>query len=410
LVQGIHVTQRIFVAAQRGSMASMNVAAVPELLAEEQEQFLDLDSTSTPTRRGLRQVAIGAVALAAACVLLGATLPGLRIQGLTKPGSPNELTVSKQQYLQELIEKAEQRSGQSGPLLERAMHLAKLPAPRTLIPGPIPDPNSQADRNWQMGLCFINTWIALEKLALIGMTIDSAVMDCTDDFPPGDGKAHPAACAADITGIYASVSAAGSYLDGIAGTCPEAIENPNRIGCVQGIFTINYGVGTIASALATVGDICHPEHVGKSMPQKEVPHHLQGITKAVEGRRGNSIGMCVINVQQAASYIGRAVIAIRDANQKCVNQTFDKGKNVANCAVQVSAVIQSFSLIEAYLANAATQCGETAIVAAGCANRVGAIVAGMVEISGGAAAAAVKCPFPDGNKTEKIKEALQKTK
>jgi len=268
------------------------------------------------------------------------------------------------------------------------MQLAKL---RHLPPSPVDERllnnGKSADRRWQEGLCFINVWIALEKLALIGMTIDSAVIDCDNE--------HKTACAADIAGIYASVSAAGGYLDGIAGTCPSSVKSSASISCVQGIFTINYGVGTLASAFATVADICHPEQVEKKMPAKEVPPHLQGITKAVEHKRSNSIGMCVINVNQAASYIGRATIAIRDATQKCKDQSIDKpGRDAAKCAVQVSAVIQSFALIEAYLANAATQCGETAIVAAGCANRIGAIVAGMVEISGGAASAADQCDPP----------------
>jgi len=369
-------------------MASMRVATVPaehqEPLAEEQEQLLDVDSTSAPLRRRLRQAAFGALALSAACVLLGATWPALHIDGLAKAKTPEELAVS-QQYIQELIEKVERRSAQSGDLLNKTMQLAKL---RRLPPSPIQDrelnSGNSADREWQEGLCFINVWIALEKLALIGMTIDSAIMDCDDDK-------HKTACAADITGIYASVSAAGGYLDGIAGSCPpNASTSP--IGCVQGIFQINYGVGTLASAFATVADICHPEQVEKKMPAKEVPPHLQGITKAVEHKRANSIGMCVINVNQAASYIGRATIAIRDATQKCKDQSIDKpGRIAAKCAVQISSVIQSFALIEAYLANAATQCGETAIVAAGCANRIGAIVAGMVEISGGAAAAADQC-------------------
>eukprot|EP00931_Biecheleriopsis_adriatica_P105939 TRINITY_DN8045_c0_g1_i2.p1 TRINITY_DN8045_c0_g1~~TRINITY_DN8045_c0_g1_i2.p1 ORF type:complete len:384 (-),score=75.38 TRINITY_DN8045_c0_g1_i2:155-1306(-) len=373
-------------------MVSMRVAAVPaeqhEPLAEEEEQLLDVDTTSTPLRRRLRQAAFGALALTAACVLLGATLPDLHINGLTKAKSPEKLAVSKR-YIQELTEKVESRSAQSGSLLNKTMQLAKL---RHLPPSPVDERllnnGKSADRRWQEGLCFINVWIALEKLALIGMTIDSAVIDCDD-------KDKKTACAADIAGIYASVSAAGGYLDGIAGTCPSSVKNNASISCVQGIFTINYGVGTLASAFATVADICSPEHVDKKIPAKEVPHHLQGITKAVEHKRSNSIGMCVINVNQAASYIGRATIAIRDATKKCKDQSIDKpGRVAAKCAVQVSAVIQSFALIEAYLANAATQCGETAIVAAGCANRIGAIVAGMVEISGGAATAADQCDPP----------------
>jgi len=366
-------------------MASTRVAAVPEPFAEEQEQLLDVDSTATPVRRRLRQAAVGALALTAACVLLGATLPGLHMQGLTKARSPDGSTVSNK-YIQELIQKAEQRSNQSGPLLERAMHLAKLPGPRTLVPtGP-----QDHDREWQEGLCFINVWIALEKLALIGMTIDSAVMDCDDT--------SKAACAADISGIYASASAAGAYLTGIASTCPEVVKNKETEACVAAIFQINYGVGTLAAAFAAI-DACKPEHIEKKMPQKEVPEHLNPITDALEEKRENSIGMCVINVNQAASYIGRATIAIRDSTKNCKpkDQGIDKpGKNAASCAVQVSSVIQSFALIEAYLANAATQCGETAIVAAGCANRVGAIVAGMAEISGGASSAALNCdPPPD---------------
>merc|ERR1712014_187955 len=149
---------------------------------------------------------------------------------------------------------------------------------------------------------------------------------------------------------------------------------------------INYGVGTLASAFATVDNVCNPQVNNKTKP---IP----------QDRRGSSIGMCVVNVNEAASYIGHAVLSIRGAAVDCTNK--DQSNQAASCSSQISGVIQSFSLVAAYLSNAAAQCGDTAIVGAECSNRIGSVVAGMAIVSAGGSATALDCVAPVSTKHQR---------
>jgi len=228
---------------------------------------------------------------------------------------------------------------------------------------------ARRNRRWQEGDCFINTLIATEKLALAAASIDSAVMSCVP------GHAKKSTCAGDVAGIYAAFAAAADYLAAVAGTCPKAKTNEKAM-CASNIANINYGIGTLASAFATLDDKCLPPANEKTPPIK--PGHPAQ----------NSMAMCVINAAEAAAYIGHAVLTVRAATRDC-----PEGLQ-ASCAADISGAIQSFALVEAYLANAAALCGETTIVAAVCANRVGSIVAGLAEVSGGSSGANINCGDP----------------
>lgn len=232
-------------------------------------------------------------------------------------------------------------------------------------------------RNWDEGTCFVNALIATEKLALAGLQIEDSVHKC------GPGSTSKAACASDISGVYASFSAAGSYLSAVADACPVA-DNQNA-ACAADMLDIQYGLGTLASALSTIDDVCKP---GVSSEVKDRP----------AGREGPLMGMCVVNAAQAAAYIGHAVLSLRGAIVDCPP---DKDL-AASCSAQVSGLTQSVSLIAAYLSNAATMCSRTTIiVGAQCSNRVTSVIAGLAEISAGGSAAADDCTEGPVNKTRR---------
>merc|ERR1712107_2844 len=112
------------------------------------------------------------------------------------------------------------------------------------------------------------------------------------------------------------------------------------------------------------------------------------------------MGMCVVNAAEAAAYIGHAVISTRAAvfncGQKATNAS-QEGDIKAVCSADVSEILQSFFLVAAYLANAATLCGNTVIVGAECANRITSVLAGFMEISAGGSGAHVDCRSQDVN-------------
>eukprot|EP00439_Symbiodinium_sp_Y106_P033587 s376_g4.t1 len=273
--------------------------------------------------------------------------------------------------LLDLINAAAARSRQPGSLAERALAAAsKLPAPRFTAESQIQTIlDKKKDCPLLLELCIatcgVSASIAAEKLVLSGLQIESSIYHCAPDKPTRR------ACATDITGVFASISAAGSYLAAVSHACPK--DGTSKAECASDILDILYGVGTLASALASIED-----------DEYRTQSHV-----IAPNRRGPTLGMCVINVAQAASYIAHAVISVRAAAVDCPNR--QQTNRAAACTTQVSGALQSFSLVAAYLSNAAAMCGATAVAGADCSNRIGSVVAGMAEVSAGGSASALHC-------------------
>jgi len=248
--------------------------------------------------------------------------------------------------------------------------------------------SAEENRKWEIGDCVINALIAAEKLAQAAMTIESAVHACN---PMDQNKA---ACAGDVLGIYATFSAVAAYLSGVASTCPVPVNV--QAMCASDIADINYGIGTLGSALATINMTCEP---GATEEREPIP----------EDRKSNAMGMCVINAAEAAAYIGHAVLSIRASVHNCAQVARDAREERdirSTCSADISQVLQSFFLVMAYLSNAAALCGDTLIVGAACSNRVLSVLAGLSEIAAGASGAVGDCakvpsmvvPFGNSNR------------
>lgn len=220
------------------------------------------------------------------------------------------------------------------------------------------------NRNWEKGDCFIDTLIASEKLALAAATIESSVFDCSHS-----GKE---VCATDVAGVYASFAALAAYLAGAVSTCPASGANADAM-CASNMADIQYGLATLASALATVSTEC-------SLKATET-------TKAIPpSRKPNAHAMCVINAAEAAAYVGHIVVSVRAAVKDCPEDDLKAG-----CSANVNDILQSFFLVIAYLSNAAALCGDTVIVGAECANRLTSIMAGFAEVASGGSGAHDNC-------------------
>lgn len=261
---------------------------------------------------------------------------------------------------------------------------------------------AKENRLWQIGDCFIDALIATEKLALAGTTLDSAVIACRTG-----GRD---ACVGDVAAIYAAFAAAVSYLSGVAGTCPFGPTNAAAM-CASNMALIQYGLGTLAAAFSTIGDVCDPANAKKvepiattvaplvpvwasvalanvlgNQPELELEHAAETVKPYV----GNAL--CVINVAQAAAYIGHVVTSVRAASKDCSALHGPNASSLeASCASVVAAILQSLLLVAAYLTQAAALCGETLIVKAECSNRVASALAGLAEIAGGGSGAANNC-------------------
>jgi len=330
--------------------------------APELEPLAEVEVAPTPQKRGWPRV-WRLLALPPLFALALLVLP--RLEDLY-PGQPAAT-------LQDLINAAAARSRQPGSLAERALAAAsKLPAPRftaeSQIQTILDKKKDRTNRRWDEATCGVSASIAAEKLVLSGLQIESSIYHCAPDKPTRT------ACATDITGVFASISAAGSYLAAVSHACPK--DGTSKAECASDILDILYGVGTLASALASIEDVCKDEYRTQS--------HV-----IAPNRRGPTLGMCVINVAQAASYIAHAVISVRAAAVDCPNR--QQTNRAAACTTQVSGALQSFSLVAAYLSNAAAMCGATAVAGAECSNRIGSVVAGMAEVSAGGSASALHC-------------------
>ncbi|CAE7658605.1 ivns1abp [Symbiodinium sp. CCMP2592] len=197
-------------------------------IAPELEPLAEVEVAPTPQKRGWPR-AWRLLALPPLFALALLVLPRLEDLYPRQPAAT----------LQDLISAAAARSRQPGSLAARALAAAsKLPAPRftaeSQIQTILDKKKERTNRRWDEATCGVSASIAAEKLVLSGLQIESSIYHCAPDKPTRT------ACATDITGVFASISAAGSYLAAVSHACPK--DGTSKAECASDILDILYGV------------------------------------------------------------------------------------------------------------------------------------------------------------------------
>ncbi|CAJ1327160.1 unnamed protein product [Effrenium voratum] len=290
---------------------------------------------------------------------------------------------------EELIQAAEARWQQVRrrplPLGRRVL---QLPALETI--NKIHKRRSAAEnRRWEEATCGISASIAAEKLALLGLQLESSVYHCAPSrisrrpcapqTSPGSSppsRRRPATCPPWPTPALRTSRAP-----------------PRRV--LRMSLTSSMGSGRWRPRWPL-----QSRSARRGSPDQEQGHRRRTAARDsghVRAQRGP--GDLLHRPRRNKHPGGEGGLRVSCARNKQLSN------RAASCATQISGALQSVSLVAAYLSNAAAMCGATIVAGAEeCSNRIGSVVAGMAEVSAGGSATALDCiSEPSRNSTIRAK-------
>jgi len=100
---------------------------------------------------------------------------------------------------------------------------------------------------------------------------------------------------------------------------------------------------------------------------------------------------CVMNVDQAALYLGQAGILIDGAVADCPSASLGTSEDKSSCSAMISGVVASVGWATTYLANAASGCAKTMNHKAICASDIAWVVTSLASIAAAASGIASDC-------------------
>lgn len=112
--------------------------------------------------------------------------------------------------------------------------------------------------------------------------------------------------------------------------------------------------------------------------------------------KGLSTTQCVVDITQAAAYLGTGLTWI-DRSLHYDGNTCEK-PHTTGCAISVELIVASFVWVSSYLSLAASSCADTVNAAAACAADVTGVAGNLGDIAAASTAATVDCVFEKGSK------------
>eukprot|EP00931_Biecheleriopsis_adriatica_P118903 TRINITY_DN94207_c0_g1_i1.p1 TRINITY_DN94207_c0_g1~~TRINITY_DN94207_c0_g1_i1.p1 ORF type:complete len:427 (+),score=95.73 TRINITY_DN94207_c0_g1_i1:55-1281(+) len=224
-------------------------------------------------------------------------------------------------------------------------------------------------RQANIASCVFDALLASDKIANAGVAINAAVHTC-----PNPNKTN--ACVANVGMSIASFAASASFLAQMAFVCPEKPEPYSM--CVSPIMNLIQGFGQITLAAGGLQQSCGHDFA----------HDGIGATvySPVSVTQGSKVAVCVILVNQAVFFLGRAGLQI-DAAVKACDAKMIKKKG-ALCSAQVTSVIMAFTGAAATLSGSAAKCAKEANFGAACSANINNIIGGLASIANFASAMA----------------------
>mmetsp|Transcript_47684 Transcript_47684/g.102111 ORF Transcript_47684/g.102111 Transcript_47684/m.102111 type:complete len:414 (+) Transcript_47684:96-1337(+) len=217
--------------------------------------------------------------------------------------------------------------------------------------------------------CVINVMQSGFKLAQGGVAIDIAAGYGGTCSRTLDTPAEQAACANTIAAVFALWGYAAQFLASAAGACSGSLTR--EIGCAADISGLTASVAQLAAAGAGIAATCANPQVAKKTVKT-----IQGI-KTIQ----RSEATCALHSMEAIDFLVRAGLTLNGAIIDCSHIGEGDAIEEDLCACSVSGVIESFSFAASSISGAAASCPAITTTAPACAADIINVVAGLAGVS-----------------------------
>lgn len=245
--------------------------------------------------------------------------------------------------------------------------------------------------------CVIDITHSVLFLERAALAITAATASCK----PGKGPHIQAACAADISTVYAAVGFVAEYISAAVTSCSENLQL--EAGCSAAIAGIVANTARISTDAAFIAGNCpggaaNGKPVGDSVWQMtrrlrsedpELPRRLDADTiEPTYDENGMATTTCVLDAVQTANYLAAFGIAIDGATKSCNKHNLPHGlKSMVRypfvhqmaqiyCAANIFDILEALFQAAAFVSSAVSHCAPTTNQGALCASGATGVVGG----------------------------------
>lgn len=252
-----------------------------------------------------------------------------------------------------------------------------------------------------MATCAIDITHATLFLQRAGLAITAATASCKN-FAVGQSAHVQAACAADISNVFASLSFVAEYISEAVLFCAQTIDMKAR--CSGGISGIIANTGRLATSAAFMAGNCY----GAIAYDKPAGHSLFQMDRRLEGEGEGAPAIvvpppavqpgynvqtlgtytCFLDGTQAANYLADFGVFIAGATKACSDrsdfpsaQIYRRQAHKVYCAMNLLDVLESIYMATAFISSAVSHCSPVTNQQALCASGVAGLTGAMTGMS-----------------------------
>merc|ERR1711874_119172 len=269
-----------------------------------------------------------------------------------------------------------------------------------ILLGKVKKTHNKEVRSLNAATCAIDITHATLFLQRAGLAITAATNTCKN-FAVGKSAHVQAACAADISNVFASLSFVAEYISEAVLFCAQTIDMKARCaGGISGIVANTGGLATSAAFMAgnCYGAIAYDKPAGHSLFQMD--RRLEGEGEGAPaivappplqpGYNVQTLGTytCFLDGTQAATYLADFGIFIAGATKACSDRSdfplthpFRREAHRVYCAMNLLDVLESIYMATAFIASAVSHCSPVTNQQALCASGVAGLTGAMTGMS-----------------------------
>jgi len=240
-------------------------------------------------------------------------------------------------------------------------------------------------RSLNAAVCAVDITHATLFLQRAGLAITAATATCQS----GKSAHVQAACAADITNVFASFSFVAEYISEAVLMCAQTIDMKAR--CSGGVSGIVANVGRLATSASFMAGNCYgaaafDKPVSAGIWQQD--RRLQGANLIQPAYDQTALGTysCILDISQASTYLADFGAFIDGAVKSCSDHsTLNLGLAHVNnrqahkvyCAMNLLDILEALSMATAFISSSVSHCqpitNQQALCASGVAGLTGAL-------------------------------------
>merc|ERR1712232_1432496 len=269
-----------------------------------------------------------------------------------------------------------------------------------ILLGKVKKTHNKEVRSLNAATCAIDITHATLFLQRAGLAITAATNTCKN-FAVGKSAHVQAACAADISNVFASLSFVAEYISEAVLFCAQTIDM--RARCAGGISGIVANTGRLATSAAFMAGNCY----GATAYDKPAGHSLFQMDRRLEGEGEGAPAIvappplqpgynvqtlgtytCFLDGTQAATYLADFGIFIAGATKGCSDRSdfplthpFRREAHRVYCAMNLLDVLESIYMATAFIASAVSHCSPVTNQQALCASGVAGLTGAMTGMS-----------------------------